>query len=265
MSCSEELKQWGAEVSRHLPQLSRTQAWVLAMYSFAMTIIGSCGQTKVALTLSHILNQSPSTIRQRLREWIYDADDKTDDKRQAIEVSTCFAGLMRWVMSRWSNQEVVLALDATYLKGRFTILALSVVYQGGAIPVAWRIMSGDEAGEWHPIWVKLLQAVRASIPSNYRVFVLIDRGLASQRLFQALVDLNYVPMMRIRAQGMWRAGRSQTWRDLSDFAQRGMPIWCGQATVFKKKFATLYPVCVLKKVLRRTDAHDNKLTPYSGQ
>ena len=42
----------------------------------------------------------------------------------------CFAPLARWVLARWPGTRVALALDATSLGDRLTILALSIVYKG---------------------------------------------------------------------------------------------------------------------------------------
>jgi len=50
---------------------------------------------------------------------------------------TCFAPLLRWIVSRWSSPQMVLALDVTYLGSRFMICSVSVVYHrvqfGGGI------------------------------------------------------------------------------------------------------------------------------------
>jgi len=57
-----------------------------------------------------------------------------------------FAPLLRWVLRWWSSDEqrLALAMDASNLGQRFTVLAVSVVYRGCAIPVAWAIVSGSK-------------------------------------------------------------------------------------------------------------------------
>lgn len=233
MSCPEELKQWAAEVSTHLPNLSRTQAFVLAMYSYGMAVMGRCGQTHIALFLAGMMSQKPSTVRQRLREWTYEAEDKRGDKRRGIDVTACFAPLLRWIISRWSSPQLVLALDVTYLGSRFMILAVSVVYQGGAIPVAWYILPGEAKRPWHPLWVQLLDAIRDALPADLLVYVLTDRGLASKRLFQVIEQKGWYPLMRIRAQGNFRRPRAKTWRNLARLARPDMGVWCHEVIVFK--------------------------------
>ena len=45
MSSQQALSQWQTQVSTHLPHLSRPQALVLAMWSYAMIFARSCGTT----------------------------------------------------------------------------------------------------------------------------------------------------------------------------------------------------------------------------
>ncbi len=71
--------------------------------------------TTVVVLLAHLLGQRENTVRQRLREWSYDAADKRGAHRQAVEVTACFALLLRWVLAGWASDErrLALALDAT--------------------------------------------------------------------------------------------------------------------------------------------------------
>jgi hypothetical protein len=47
---------------------------------------------------------------------------------------------------------MVLVLDATSLGERWTILSISVVIRSCAIPLAWKVLGGDEKGSWRPHW-----------------------------------------------------------------------------------------------------------------
>jgi hypothetical protein len=233
MSYPNELKQWVGEVSTHLPNLSKSQAMVLALYSFGMVMTKTCGQTTITLFLSQWIGQAPSTLRQRLREWTYDPEAKSGTKRRAVDPSACFAPLLSWLLSYWTSQQVVLALDATYLGSRFMILAVSVVYKGGGIPVAWYVLPGEAKREWHPLWVHLLHHIQSALPIRYEVYVLTDRGLASKRLFQVIEQKGWYPIMRIRAQGKFRRPRAKTWRSLERFARPAMGVWCHEVIIFK--------------------------------
>ncbi len=148
MSHSDGVAQWMTTVSTHLPHLSGPQARVLALWSYGMVVAQSCGITTVATLLGSLLHKRPATVRQQLREWCYAAEDKKGPKRQEVEVTTCFAPLLRWVLTWWAPEErrLVLALDATTLGQRFTVLVISVVYRGCAIPVAWTVVGATTKG-----------------------------------------------------------------------------------------------------------------------
>jgi len=69
-----------------------------------------------------------------------------------VQGSACFAPLFRWIVSWWSpgEQRLALAMDASSLSDRFTVLCVRVVYRGCAIPLAWKIVIANEKGAWEP-------------------------------------------------------------------------------------------------------------------
>ena len=99
MSQSETLSQWEKTVSTHMSHMSRTQAYVLALWSYGIVLAKSCGITSVAALLAGLLDTSPGTMRQRLREWCYDKCDKKGEHRQAVDVTLSFAPLLSWIRS----------------------------------------------------------------------------------------------------------------------------------------------------------------------
>ena len=139
----------------------------------------SCGITSVAALLADLLGSSLSTLRQQLREWCYDAQDKKGEHRQEVDVTLCFAPLLCWIVSWWPQTEcrLALAMDATTLSDRFTVLCISVVYRRCAIPVALKVMRGGEKGSWEPYWKTLFTTLQGSVPKHWTVIVLADRGL----------------------------------------------------------------------------------------
>lgn len=178
MSQPEPLSQWIDTVSSAFPQLSRPQAHVLALWRYGMVIAKSCGITLVCAALALQLGGSEGSLVQRLREWCYSAKDKTGDTRRQLEVSTCFAPRLKWILSWWPADEprLALALDATTLSKRFTVLVISVVYRGCAIPVAWKVVGALEKGSWEPHWLGLLECLAGSVPEQWTVIVMSDRG-----------------------------------------------------------------------------------------
>ena len=110
MSHSESLSQWMETVSTAFPTLSRPQAKVLAYWSYGMVLAKSCGITLVCAVLALQLGCSEASLLQRLREWCYGAQDKKGDKRRELDVSTCFAPLLKWILAWWPADQPRLAL-----------------------------------------------------------------------------------------------------------------------------------------------------------
>jgi len=189
MICSERVSQWTAIVSRQLPHLSRPQASVLALWSLGMVLARSGGLSQVSALLALLLGQPEETLRQRLREWYYPAQDKAGKKRRTLEVEACFVPLLRWVLAWWpeERQELALALDATTLGQRFTVLCISVLVCGCAIPVAWKVLAYHQKGSWQPYWQTLLAHLDGVIPAEWTVLVLADRGLYAPWLYRQIV------------------------------------------------------------------------------
>jgi len=205
MSHPEELKQWASDVSRHMPKLSKTEAWVLALYSLGIVVTGSSGITSISQLWAEVYEKSVGAYRQRLREWSYEAEAKRGGHRQEIDVTRHFGEILRWILSYWQGpSQLALVMDATHLTHRFTVLCVSVVYRGCAIPVAWKIVGGQEQGEWKPYWMELLELLRGHVPDNWTVIVLTDRGLYARWLYRAIQRCGWHPVMRINALGLYK-------------------------------------------------------------
>lgn len=65
---------------------------------------------------------------------------------------------------------------------RFTLLVVSVVYRGCAIPVAWKVIEALALGSWQPYWLDLLSHLTNTIPQDWLVLVMADRGLYAKWL-----------------------------------------------------------------------------------
>lgn len=154
------LSQGKETVSMAFPSLSRPQATVLALWSYRMLIAKSCGITTVCAALALQTGDSESRVTQRLREWCYDACDKKGATRHSLDVTTCFAPLLAWVLSLWPTNEhhLALAIDASPLTQRFTVVCVSVMDRGCALPVAWKIVAADQKGSWQPHWRRTAHA-----------------------------------------------------------------------------------------------------------
>ena len=217
MSRPNGLSGWTDLVSIHLPHLSPAQARVLALWSYGIVFTHCCGLTTVAAFVAGLVDRREDALRQQLREWCYEAKAKRGRKRQALDVTTCFAPLLHWILTWWpaTDRRLVLALDASTLGQRFTVLAIAVVYRGTAIPVAWTIVRATQPGAWRPHWERMLDQLQGSVPADWLVLVTADRGLYARWLFQRIVTLGWHPFLRIQQGGSFRPVGQTRFRPLT--------------------------------------------------
>jgi hypothetical protein len=234
MICSQRVSQWTGTVSRYLPHLSRPQASVLALWSLGIALAGSGGLSQVSALLAQLLEQKEETLRQRLREWYYPAQDKAGQPRCSLDVQTCFAPLLRWVLAWWPEQqhELALALDATTLGQRFTVLCISVVVRGCAIPVAWKVLAYNQKGSWQPYWQRLLAQLDGVIPLDWTVLVVADRGLYAPWLYRQIVAQGWHPFLRINVGAKACLQGSSQWEWISHWLPAGGEHWAARVACF---------------------------------
>src|ERR1700719_4102283 len=105
MSRPLQLTSWKHELASRFPQLPDSVVFVLALYSFGMILGRACGLTTVCLFLVKHLGLAYFAVRKRLREFYLEAKAKSGvksgGKRLDFDVSTCFAPLLRWLLSLW--------------------------------------------------------------------------------------------------------------------------------------------------------------------
>lgn len=235
MSRHTPLYGWIDEVSTYFPHLSKPQATVLALWSFGIVLAHRCTLSAVANALSPLLDKSFNTVRQRLREWYKAAPQKAGQHRRQLDVRTCFAPLLTWILRNWPSQRVALALDATTLGDRLTVLSLSLVYRGTAIPVAWKVLLGNRRHAWKPEWLALLQWFAGQVDPSWTVIVMTDRGLYARWLFQEIVSLGWHPMMRVTRMGKFLP---EGWTKAQAFPQFVPTVgssWQGRGIAFPRK------------------------------
>lgn len=235
------LSQWHQTVSTYLSHLSQPQVTVLVLWSLGIVLAQSCGLTTVAVMLAYLLDCGERSVRERLRDWYRDANHKRGanqgHKRRSLDVTSCFPALLRWVVA-WSPptcRQLALAMDASTLGQRFTILTISVVIRGCAIPVAWHIVEATRAGAWRPHWEALFEPLHGSVPATWTVIVAADRGLYAKWLFQVIQQLGWHPYLRIKRQGQYREAGATTFRPLSQVITQVGQRWAGAVTCFATK------------------------------
>ena len=137
-------------------------------------------------------------FRQYLREWLYDGSDRARPCQTQLDVSLCFAPLLRWVLCWWHSERLALAVDPTLKGDQTTAIVISVLYRSCAIPVAWRIHKATQRGSWMDPTVELLKGLAPAVPREMTVIVLCDRGISSPKLWTQIRAQGWHPCMRYR-------------------------------------------------------------------
>jgi hypothetical protein len=232
------LSQWYDLVSTQLPHLSRPQAWGLALWSMGIVLAQRVGLLMVATVLAALLDRSVTAMRARLRDWYLDGPDKQGakhgSKRRTLDVSTCFAPLLRWVIHLYpaGSHQIALAMDASTLGQRFTVLSIHVVIRGCAIPIAWKVVRATAKGAWRPHWEALYRDLTGSTPDGWTVIVLADRGLYAKWLYDRIVGMGWHPYLRINRQGKYRPVGATAFQGLSTVVVKGGTSWKGRVVCF---------------------------------
>ena len=104
----------------------------------------------------------------------------------------------------WQGTPLTVALDATPLGTRLTVLALSGGSRGGASPRAWTVLPATATQAWRREWWRRLRQVRRAVPAPWTVIVLAERGLYARCLFRRITRLGWHPFLRINTGGTFR-------------------------------------------------------------
>jgi len=230
MSCQDRLSRWETEVSTAFAHLSHPQIWGLVLWSAGIALSGSAGITQISALLALVLCQGEQTVSQRLPEWYLDADQKRGNKRRELDVTTCFAPLLRWALRLWQSEkrQLALAMDATTLGNRWTILAISVVVRSCAIPVAWKVLPAEQKGSWRPHWEGLFSLLQEAVPRAWQVIVLADRGLYARWLWDSIRACGWHPFLRLNLGAKARLVGEQSFEWISRWVPTPGTSWQGE-------------------------------------
>ena len=140
---------------------------MLGLLTYGILMLDECGITGLSHGLAKIEQVPAERLRQRLREFSYEAEAKRGKKRREVDVQRCFPDLLRVVLRGWEGKkELALAIDAMTLTERFTVLNISVMYRGCGISIAWKIIEAGQEGAWRPHWEGLLASLEGVVPAG---------------------------------------------------------------------------------------------------
>jgi hypothetical protein len=186
-------------IESRFPRLRPAQQRGLTLWVYGVLLAENGSLSAVLRKLRPVFGVGTGhALRQGLREWYRAGADKAAPCRSEVDVATCFAPLLGWVLAWWHGAALALALDATYLGDRLVVLSVSVLYRGTAIPVAWHVAAANRRGPWLEPGLALLRALAPAVPPGMDVLVLADRGLWSPRLWAQITALGWHPLLRLR-------------------------------------------------------------------
>lgn len=219
------------------PCLLPSQRRCLACWVYGTITAQSACQNAVIAALLPVCGSTFGALRQYLREWLYDGENKAAPCHTQVAITTCFVPLLRWVLSLWRGDDLTLAIDVTNLQDRLHALCVSVVYRGCAIPVAWHLLPGNEKGAWLPHLCRLLRTLGAAIPAHLSVLVLMDAGLRSPALWQEAHDQGWHPLQRHEQGLQFRPAGYRNFHRADSLVSKAGQAWIGTGVAFKTKRA----------------------------
>jgi Transposase DDE domain len=231
MSHAKALYQWDQRVATYFAELPPARRAWLALVSYGLVLARSALLNAVVLRLAVALGATFNAVRQRVRK-LYQPRCGAGGHDLSFDPAACFGPLLRWASAGFSDRRLALAIDPTNLGDRFTVLTVSVVFRGCAVPVAWQVQRGEEKGSWNDHWKRLLGLLRQALGDGWQVLVLSDRGLESKGLFEAICALGWHPLMRVKKAGHFRPeGWHKGW-PLRHFAARRGARWRGRGVAW---------------------------------
>jgi len=240
MSCPPRVTAWTLVIHTHVPHWSTPHATVLAVGSLGMARARSGALTAVSAVLATWLGRKEPAVRQQWREFCDAATATRGTPRRARAVEPCFTPLLAWVVAQWERTQLAVALDATTLGDRFTVLARSVGDRGCAIPVAWTVLAATAKHAWRREWLRMRRQVHRAVPRAWTVLVLADRGLSARWLCRRITRLGWHPFLRITLGGTFRPTGQVRGVPLKTSVPEPGATWQGTGIAFKGRHRQLH-------------------------
>jgi hypothetical protein len=231
MPHAKALYQWDQRVASYFAELPPARRAWLALVSYGLVLAHSALLNAVVLRLAVALGSTFNALRQRVRK-LYQPQQDAGGHDRSFDHTACFGPLLRRASAGFADRRLALALDPTNLGDRFTILTVSVVFRGCAVPVAWQVQKGDAKGSWNDHWTRLLGLLHQALGDGWQVLVLSDRGLESRDLFAAITALGWHPLMRVKKAGTFRPGGWRRGHAMGRFAPAAGRRWAGSGVAY---------------------------------
>ena len=225
MFTTQALYHWKHAIANRFAFLSKPEGYLLAIFSVGVSLARRCTLARVAETLWWL--GKADSVERRLQRFL--ANPRIDWK----EGCQCLA---RWVLSSLISTQrlVVLLVDETTLGEHLKVMAVSLAYQGRAIPLAWWCYHQDH----YPMrQLKLIDTllswVAPALPPGCRVLVETDRGLSnSPGLLRRIQQRGWFYLVRVQRALLVR-GRDGREVPFGEVVWRPGQQWSGLVQAFK--------------------------------
>jgi len=229
---SNECYQMLKVIDQRFPMLREAQRRGLALWVYGTILARSACQNAVITAL--LAEGKFETLRQLLREWLYDGKDRAAPCQTSLEIEACFRPLVCWFLSLWQGSELALALDPTLHGDRVVSLTISVLYRGSAIPLAWQIVPANRKGPWLEQILRLFDLLAEVLPKQLHVLILADRALWSPRLWARLKAHGFHPIIRLQNNATFQpVGRER--QPAINLLPGPGSAWIGSGTAFRNR------------------------------
>ena len=106
-----ECYQMQQTIQQRLPHLMASQRTGLTLWVYGAIAAGSACQNAVIAAIWSAGKRE--SLRQYLREWLYDGSDRARLTSAQLDVSACFGPLLKWTLNLWQSERLALAIDPT--------------------------------------------------------------------------------------------------------------------------------------------------------
>lgn len=160
--------------------------------TFVWAIFGLIVSEQIHLNLWALFRSGSTQIASKERQfsrWLHN---------ERIRPMLVYRKLVKTMLLEWSGKTIYLALDTSQLWGHFTIICLSLIYRGRAIPVGWVVIASGSATVAIARYQRMLAQVAEQIPATSKVVLLADRGFMDIKLMRLARQLGWCFRIRVK-------------------------------------------------------------------
>ncbi len=175
------------------------------LYPLVWMVVGlmSSGQISLTTWIDYVQSSAvyAQSTQRRFSRWL---------RNERVQEHSLYEGLIRYALSQWTQERLVLALDTMMLWERYCVIRIVLVYRGRGIPIAWSVLEHGSSTVAYSVYSPLLDTVARRLPPGVAVLFLADRGFADVELFKHLHRLGWHYRIRVKSNFLVYRGKQGT-------------------------------------------------------